>query len=61
MYKTKKEMFTVAWEGEARKFTDRNEAKAFFEECKKEHYETVLRKTITIEEELVYGGNGLWF
>lgn len=61
MYKTRKETFTVAWEGEARKFTDRNEAKAFFEECKKENPETVLRKTITTTEELVYGGNGLWF
>lgn len=60
MAKSVSETFTVAWEGEAKMFTNREEAKAFYTENIKEHPETILRKTIIKIEELIYNGNGVW-
>jgi hypothetical protein len=60
MAKISSEMFTVVWEGEAKTFTNKEEAKAFYTENKKEYPETILLKTIITTEELEYNGNGVW-
>lgn len=60
MAKFENVIFTVAWEGEEKMFTNREEAKAFYTENKKEYPETILRKTIIKIEELTYNDVGLW-
>ncbi len=60
MAKISSEIFTATWNGKTKVFTDKSEAKMFYEENKKEYPEMILRKTITTTEELEYNGNGVW-
>lgn len=50
--KTEKITYTVAREGYAEQFDDRNTAKLIYKQWKEEYPETVLRKTITTVEKL---------